>query len=723
MGNSYLHYLAEYRSVPDISSTQGSLSLCHHKNKCGQTPLHVHGKVGCQHWARKIAPEDLRQGKDELGRIFLHCYFSYGCSSISDLNQSVENLAREKDRFGRNCLHYVCLSDRPVFASWMEATDLINVRDVFGRTPLFYAALYQTPDFSEQLVSAGADPNIADVDDVLLVDVSLAVFAPKSLTGSRVIVKRYVEQRVPQWATEVTDCDETDDSLGERMYDEWLALERGRSDELYKTRLQTEVETFVNKLMAKVAELDPTFESEPTLVGSAREGTRAKLHDEFDFMIVLNKFQVMEDVHATHDRFPGYVRFQASKNSEEFREFCDEEDIVQPVFVKDRLYSLLIEACSYADVWKGGTFEYLRTRLECNVYSPAVTMKSTLNRLVVEDKLYFYWEREISIDFVPAVPTRLILSPDTPFGRYVSKYLPKTDSRAFAVMKPHKYTIGNEANGFCPSNFIILEAEVVRRAPASVRAAFIMLKHLLFCKCPMPVDANKYALKQCFLHCIVTHEFDSSQCEDVVTAENLVACVRVIMRRLWQCTQDDAVNSVYASGHVLPFWEFEPFAGFLKVYLDSCGMLYTSDIRDENDDEGYMIINSPSDMQTTSARLKSNKFKSVVRKFRASYDRIRHLCSVLRLLPEPTLDSQNSTWLGAEQQAVERSSEAKSRLMRYVLKFDDSTNEFYVNEISSALLTPSPYCIGGGPNRNVRPIININPEEAVTTFKLLYRFE
>ena len=210
---------------------------------------------------------------------------------------------------------------------------------------------------------------------------------------------------------------------------------------------------------------------------------------------------------------------------------------------------------------------------------------------------------------------------------------------------------------------------------------------------------------------------------DSVTAENLVACVRVIMRRLWQCTQDDAVNSVYASGHVLPFWEFEPFAGFLKVYLDSCGMLYTSDIRDENDDEGYMIINSPSDMQTTSARLKSNKFKSVVRKFRASYDRIRHLCSVLRLLPEPTLDSQNSTWLGAEQQAVERSSEAKSRLMRYVLKFDDSTNEFYVNEISSALLTPSPYCIGGGPNRNVRPIININPEEAVTTFKLLYRFE
>ena len=412
-------------------------------------------------------------------------------------------------------------------------------------------------------------------------------------------------------------------------------------------------------------------------------------------MIVLDKFQALEDVQAIHERFPSYVRFKSWNSSEEFREFCDEESIMQPIFVKDRLYSLLIEACSYSDVWKSGTFEYLRTRIESNVYSPAITVKSTLNRFLVEEKLYLFVDREISIDFVPAVPTTLKLSPDTPFGRYVAEYLPKTDSRAFAVMKPHKYTIGNEANGFCPSNFIILETEIVRRAPATARAAFIMLKHLLFCKCPMPVDANKYALKQCFLRCIVTHEFDSSQCEDVVTAENLVGCVRVIMRRLWQCAQDDAVNSVYASGHLLPFWEFEPFAGFLKVYLDSCGILYTSDIRDDSDDydmPSYTIL--PSDMQTTSTWLKSNKFKSVVKKFRASYDRIRHLCSILRLLQEPTSDDQNTTWLRVEHQAVERSSEAKSRLMRYVLKFDDSTNEFYVNEISRALLTPSPYCIG-----------------------------
>ena len=255
MGNSYLHYLAEYRSEPNISGTPGSLSLCRHKNECGQTPLHVHGKAGYLHWARKIAPEHLRQDRDGLGRTFLHCYFSHR-SSNDDLN--VENLAREKDFVGGNCLHYVCLSDIPEFASWMKANDLMNVRDMFGRTPLFYAALYQTPDFIEQLVSAGADPNIADVDDVLPVDISLAVFAPESPTLSRVVIKRRVEQRAPQWATEVTECDETGDSLGERMYEEWLALERERSDELYKTRLQTEVKTFVNKLMAKVAELDPT---------------------------------------------------------------------------------------------------------------------------------------------------------------------------------------------------------------------------------------------------------------------------------------------------------------------------------------------------------------------------------------------------------------------------------------------------------------------------------
>jgi len=717
MGNSYLHYMAEYRSGLDKKFTPTNLSLYRHKNKCGQTPLHVHAKFGHRNWARKIAPEHLREDKDGLCRTFLHCYFSYE-SSNEELDQSVKNLAREKDFFGRNCLHYACHSNRPSFASWMEANDLINVRDAFGRTPLFYAALYQTPEFAEQLVSAGADPTIADDDGILPIDISLAVFAPESLAGSRLVVKQRSEQRVPKWATKDTVGD---NSIGDKMYEEWIALQRGRSDDVYKSRLQTEVKAFVSKLMAKVAELDPTFQSEPTLVGSSREGTRAKLHDEFDIMIVLNKFQALEDVHTTHEHFHGYVRFTSEKNAEKFREFCDEDSIVQPIFVKDRLYTLLIEACSYADVWKGGTFEYLRTRIESNVYSPAVTMKSSLNRLFVEDKLYFYRNTEISIDFVPAVPTRRKLNPDTPFGRYVAVNLTETDSRAFAVMKPHKYTIGDEANGFCPSNFIILEAEIVRRAPASVRAAYVMLKHLLFCKSPLPVDANKYALKQCFLGCIVTHEFDCIQCEDVVTAESLVGCVRVIMRRLWQCTQDDAVSSVYESGHLLPFWEFEPFAGFLKVYFNSCGMLYTSDVCDSKDDDvSYMMTHVPSDMQKTSTRLNSDKAKSVVGKFRASYDRIRHLCSILRLLQQPASDGQNSTWSKEEQQTCELSSQAESRLMRYVLKFDDSTNEFYVNEISRALLTPSPYCIGV-PKNNVEEIININPSEAVIIFKRLYR--
>ena len=719
MGNSYLHYLAEYRSIRNLSDTPASLSLCRRKNRCGQTPLHIHANVGYRSWARKLPPEHLQQDKDGLGRTFMHSYFSYGYLN-EDLDQIFKNLPREKDVFGRNCLHYVCLSNRPMFASWMEATDLINVRDTFGRTPLFYAALYQRLDFIEQLVSAGADANIADDDGVLPIDISLAIFAPESLAGSRVAVKQHIEQHVPEWATESspTNCD---NFVDDQMYEEWLALQRGRSDDPYKSRLKTEVEIFVIKLMAKVAELDPIFRSEPTLVGSAREGTRAKQHDEFDFMIVLNKFQALEDVDAIHERFPGYVRFQVGINSEEFLELCDEDNIVQPLFVKDRLYSLLIEACSCPDVWEGGTFEYLRTRIESNVYSPAVTMKSTLNRLLGEDKLYFYCGREISIDFVPAIPTRLKLSPDTPFSRYVAENLPKTDSRAFAVMKPHKYTIGNEANGFCPSNFIILEAEIVRRAPASVRAAYLMLKHLLFCKSAVPVDTNKYALKQCFLHCIVTHEFDSSQCEDV-TAESLIRCVRVIMRRLWQCTLEDAVNSVYGSGHLLPFWEFEPFAGFLKVYFDSCGIVYTSDVCDQKDDDiSYLMTNVPSDMQRTSARLQSEKVKSVIDKFRASYSRIQHLCSVLRLLPEPASDSQNSTWTRLEQQAVERTSQAESRLMRYVMKFDDSTNEFYVNEINRALLTPSPYYIGV--SKSYSQFISIEPEEAVMTFKRIYRFK
>ena len=560
---------------------------------------------------------------------------------------------------------------------------------------------------------------IADNDNILPIDISLVVFGQESLANSRLVVKQHTEQHVPEWATRRTSCD---DSVSDRVYGEWLALQRGRSDDLYKSRLETEVKTFVSKLMAKVAELDPTFQCEATLVGSAREDTRVKLYDEFDFMIVLNEFQALEDVHATHERFPGYVRFKCGENSETFRQFSDEQNIVQPLFVKDKLYSLLIEACSYSDIWEGGIFEYLRTRLECNVYSPAITMKSTLNRLRVEDKLYVYWEREISIDFVPAVPTRRSLRADTPFGHYVTENLPKTDSRAFAVMKPHKYTIGNEANGFCPSNFIMLEAEIVRRAPASVKAAYILLKHLLFCKQPMSVDVNKYTVKQCFLHCIVTHQFDSSQTEDVITPENLIGCVRAIVKRLWQCTQDDAVSSVYDSGHLFPFWEFEPFAGFLKVYFDSCGILYTSDVRDENDDPGsYLTANIPSDMRRTTMRLQSNKVKSVVKKFRASYDRIRHLCSLLQL-SEPASDDRNTLTSTLEKQATKQNSERDSRLVRYVLMFDDFINEFYVNNISRALLTPSPYCVGV-PKIKGGEIIKIDPEEAAVTFRRIYGFE
>jgi len=158
LGNSYLHYLAEYCGFTDISGTTMSLSLCRYKNKCGHTPLHVHRWSEYRQLAAKIAPEHLRQDKDGLGRTSLHCYLSHD-SSVEDLNQGVNNLAGERDFFGRNCLHYACLSEGPKFASWMSADDLINVRDMLGRTPLFYAALYQKPDFLEQLVSAGADPN------------------------------------------------------------------------------------------------------------------------------------------------------------------------------------------------------------------------------------------------------------------------------------------------------------------------------------------------------------------------------------------------------------------------------------------------------------------------------------------------------------------------------------------------------------------------------------
>jgi len=241
-------------------------------------------------------------------------------------------------------------------------TRQLNDRDVFGRTALFYAALYKPTYFTEKLLEAGADPSIADNDGVLPEHIAAARRMPstarflaarrrqwkgiyvydrnmKCVGGSESVVSLHIEE---QESTEESDISNL-----------WLHVIKGWcTDEDYsRCALQTYIK-FVEHVLKRVAQIDQRFTCSMSLVGSTYEQTRIDYPEELDCLLVLTSFEpiVRARVHAD---LPHCVTFRRKLGEDitGYESFFSSNGILLTQVIKDKLYSLVIEATSSVDVW------------------------------------------------------------------------------------------------------------------------------------------------------------------------------------------------------------------------------------------------------------------------------------------------------------------------------------------------------------------------------------
>jgi len=192
--------------------------------------------------------------------------------------------------------------------------------------------------------------------------------------------------------------------------------------------------------------------------------------------------------------------------------------------------------------------------------------------LWISNKLFIHqadtFPYKISIDLVPCLRTGHLLKPDTPFARFTAEY--DNDLKvSYAVFKQPNYVFGPEMSGLCPATFVRLEAEVIRRSPMTVRAAFMWLKKQFNL-----THIHKRLLKFCLLHCIVENQFDEAALSDKVTEHSVRLCLSAIMSRLMESIHRDEVPSNSDPDQLWPVWESEPFARYSMGLLAQLGLKY-----------------------------------------------------------------------------------------------------------------------------------------------------
>lgn len=705
LGNTPIHYASWRFPMCELAVCSAANHL---RNLCDHSAL-----FSCLHILHRIdtkpIPPCISDEVDRMGRNILHMYCGRyqlcGPYLLRDIITRCRQLGLtdKTDLLQRTGLHHICITKRfyKIPDDYEDTVkgfiDHINDIDIFGRTALFYSCLYQDGNFCKLLVKLGANSDIADHDSVRPRDVFSARKRLAS-SGKHGSVVSMAQKDEPE------EQEQQDDLRQNCAYLKFKQLTAWMDDETYNNLVMHSVTTFINDVAKKICQLDPRFQANPVLVGSAYEGTRLEYPNEFDFLIILTKFESIVSAER-HQTFPGYVKFKKLDDVDHkaYDEFFNSDSILQPEIVKERLYALIIQATSYPDVWLNGVFEYLKIRIENKLKSPAIAVKLATNRLFSGTKLYihhsYHMHHRLSIDFVPAIRFDEPLLPDASLATYAASRHRDVPAHAYAIMKSPKYSFGRETNGLCSASFVILESEIIRSAPASVKAAFMWLKHVNPRADEQPMSKNpvtgsqhkslhKYMLKCSLLRCIVEGDFNQVKEVDIVNASTLTACIRIILKRVWHVVTHDAVPSIGNPETHLPVWEFEPFASFSAVYFRRLGMQYTPTelgnlhYRDYITDPSGLI--RPKDMLSREDRLVLRSTQTYVNKVCLSFRRVFDLCQSFAKTRGRNSDVGNTTedveleQLATDYVVVEP--DVYRTLERYISLYDDPVKNLFIDE-------------------------------------------
>jgi len=649
LGKTWAHYLAE-RSISSLfermSLSIEYSSVEHKRDVCGLTPALIH--VGAQsNVGPTLLENDHIYDTDSFGKTILSLCFKstlQAHSTNADIMQKLRKLGSYKDFLGRNFLHHwsvwigtcgvSCETLREMFS------DYINERDTFGRTPLFYAALHSNTDFGALLLEAGADRSLGDENNVLPFEVMrkldyLPALKPDSHSACTNVVNMYMVHNSHNSILI------KDGNVSEYLQEKWRMQQEWKPDIEDDNFNRACVTEFVENVMSEVAKIDRRFESSQILVGSAYQETRASFPGDYDFLIVLKATENTKWHAEVSQQFPGNGRLET--DDRDFDEFLDESRTLQPDLLKDKLYCLLLNVINRPDVWKSGSFEYLKVKLVNKMRSPAIAMTLFQNPMWHNGKL-IVCHHEISVDFVLAIRTDFQLPENTTFSQYLAENdYSGADRGAFALMKSPKSSFASQQNGLCTLTFVRLESEIIRRSSTAIKVAYMMVCGLV----PKSFSVQKYMIQTCLLHCIVRDAFchvASGSDTDTERAEAIFECFNIILTDVVKAVISDAVESVSCPGRLLPVWGFEPSAKFSERYLQRFGMSYIAGFkhtRSETAEETRQINLTRSAIVKTGERLRhvftdpDNATLETIGKIHAGSKRLRDIfCQLMGMIPE-----------------------------------------------------------------------------------------
>lgn len=263
-----------------------------------------------------------------------------------------------------------------------------------------------------------------------------------------------------------------------------------------------EVRQIVSDLSAEIKRRDSRFEVRPVLVGSAYEGTRLDLPDEFDFILILSKFSQMCQVHASPELPTGFVHLrrkpsegEAEGRGGEFDGFFTADGILITEKVIEQFRMILANVATYVGSRRNYSWNWHFCSFNGLVFSPASTLEMRKLRFGDEEDRSGSVEA-ISLDIVPCFHIDSWW-PDDALSN-VSETVKSSGCILVFDRPQRKYNWVPYSESCVRISFSPAESEMIKHAGSTAKQAYMIGKRLLkYAQCP-----PSYILKNSLLYCI-----------------------------------------------------------------------------------------------------------------------------------------------------------------------------------------------------------------------------
>jgi len=610
------------------------------QNNDGLTPLHVaRGKQAIEACLRYTDDRSFTI-TDKRGRNFWHLLFLVRNQSEIELAANIRPIVfaseakYSSDDLNRTPLHYACMQRNKWIAgmNWLAGKfidefshDHVNKRDNFGRTALHYAAMATKTELVDFLKEKkAADDTVRDnfqktaneykdiyssyhTNITLLRSTDLSSLITSEFHSISLCIQECFSHKCPDVKSSKEKlrnivCELRGDNStsyvlnkckGCRLDYERSALKQ-RSHKVMElphnvidsavqlptmfAAIQSEVEKAVQHLAEEISQKDIRFACEVVPVGSAREGIKIGLCDEFDYNFVLTDLSRRCQVCYSPESPPGFVLLKASTPGYD-EDLFEGNGILNTRIVKFKFETIVKQILSTLSFCEATGFEFVDPAQD--FFVPPGTASTKVNTQI---KLEFtgpvsgcHVLHSISVDVVPA----LCIDGWWPDDMRRKNLCQPGDCLIVFTQPQVKYPwIGwTQPHGFI--TFAPAESRLLRECPRVIRAAFMVIKRMskYFCRYKFfSSHVIKMALFWCLDEVEPSSDCSSSQHTEVANEDDLLRWVQNILQRLLHFAAQDYFPSYFMPKCCQPVWLGERYLKQFHMRLYQHGILTYTDL-------------------------------------------------------------------------------------------------------------------------------------------------